>query len=868
MQSKNRWLREVTMNSTAAPGIDAGSRRRQLPAEVSAFVGRTDELAALAGLLRRARHVTVTGPGGVGKTRLALRGAADAANRYADGARVVELSGVADAALLPAAVAQCLGLRGRDPRPTRVAVLDHLRGQRLLLILDTCEHLTAAVARFASQVLRETDGITILTTSRQPLHLAGEQVLRLGPLPVPDAGRVPRPGGAVELFATRAAAALPGFTISDAELPDVIRICRRLDGVPLGVELAAVRVRALPLAELARRLDATFSVLAGARRGAVPRHQTLRTAIDWSYDLCTGAEQAVWQRLSVFAGSFDLAAARDLAACPLVHADQVGDVLAGLVDKSVVIRGDDPPFPPGPSPMKGEDIGPGVIRADTPSASRAPAPDHPRPVAGPADAARYRLIASVREYGADRLAAADQEADCRRQHARRYLRMARSFRRRLLADDQAVRLRELRAEHADLTAALELGFAADEPGRRRDAARLATALLPYWLMSGRLREGMRWQDAILARSAEPSAEASAGLSAEAASALADRAVLGAALGVPAAVADAREAIAMAARTGDNRAGGLGYLALQLALGLGGAYQESVEAAGQARLRLTAAGSDAALRCLDVQLGHVYQLAGNFTAAEAAGQRALAGLGPGERWLHGYVRITSALALYRQPGRRPECADAAADALRAMRDLGDPVGAAYALDVLGWLAADDGRFERSACLLGAAQARWELTGGGLGGDAGLAAHRARSAAAAARVLGAGRYAELHARGACPPIDQIIAFVMAGDDALPSVPAPRTAWDDHAGTPAGQGGAAGQADADELTSREREIASLVASGLSNREIADRLFISRRTVDAHVNHIYAKLRISSRVQLTIWERDRKPGSRSDEPSPPARG
>ena len=439
------------MNSAAAPGIDAGRRRRQLPAELSAFVGRADELAALAGLLRRARHVTVTGPGGVGKTRLALRAAADAGGRYPDGTCLVELSGLTAAAQLPAAVAQGLGLRGRDPRAARAAVLDHLRGRRLLLILDTCEHLTAAVARLVCQVLRETDGITILTTGRQPLQLAGEQVLRLGPLPLPDARPDPAPGGAVELFATRAAAAAGGFSVGDAELPDVIRICRRLDGIPLGIELAAVRVRALPLAELADRLDAAFSVLAGARRGAVPRHQTLRASIDWSYELCTEAERALWQRLSVFAGSFDLAAARDVADCPLVPADQVGDVLAGLTDKSVVAE-------------------------DSPGG-------------------RYRLIGSVREYGAERLAAAGQEADVRRRHARRYLRMARSFLRDPLADDQAVRLRELGSGHADLSAALEHGFAAAEPGPRRDAARLATALLPYWLMSGRLREGIGWLDA-------------------------------------------------------------------------------------------------------------------------------------------------------------------------------------------------------------------------------------------------------------------------------------------------------------------------------------------------------------------------------------
>jgi predicted ATPase/DNA-binding CsgD family transcriptional regulator len=840
------------MNSAAAPGIDAGRRRRQLPADVSAFVGRTDELAALAALLRRGRHVTVTGPGGVGKTRLALRAAADAANRYAHGTRLVDLSGLADAALVPVAVAQGLGLRGRDPGPVPAAVLDHLRGQRLLLILDTCEHLTAAVARFASHVLRETNGITILATSRQPLQLAGEAVLRLGPLPVPDAGRDPGPGDAVELFATRAAAARPGFTISDAELPDVIRICRRLDGVPLGVELAAVRTRALPLAELADRLDASFSVLAGARRGAVPRHQTLQAAIDWSHGLCTEAERALWERLSVFAGSFDLAAALDVAACPLVPADQVGDVLAALVDKSV------------------------VLRSDGPAASGAPGPDHPRPdPAGPG----YRLIASVREYGADRLEAAGQEADVRRRNTRRHLRRALGFRRHLLADDQAVRLRELRAQHSDLRAALEHGFGAAEPDRRRDAARLATALLPYWLMSGRLREGIRWQDAVLGLPAGPSAGLSAGPSAAVASALANRAVLGAMLGRPEAVADAREAVAIAARAGDDRAGGLCYLALQLALGLGGAYRESVEAAGQASPRLTAAGADTALRCLDVQLGHAHQLSGNFTAAAAAGERALAGLGPGERWLHGYVAITSALALYHQPGRRPECADAAGEALRAMRDLGDPVGEAYALDVLGWLAADDGRLERSAWLLGAAQARWELTGGRLGGNAGLEEHRARSAAAGARVLGADRCAELSARGAGTPIEQVVALVVAGDDTLPSVPGPRTAGDDRAGTTAGHGGGNGggdgggdggrdgQADAGELTSREREIAALVAGGLSNRQIADRLFISRRTVDAHVNHIYAKLRISSRVQLTIWERDRGPGDRPDQLSPTTR-
>jgi predicted ATPase/DNA-binding NarL/FixJ family response regulator len=802
------------MNSAAGPGIETG-RRRQLPVEVSAFVGRAGELETLAGLLRGGRHVTVTGPGGVGKTRLALRAAADLADRYPDGICLVELSGLTDAGLIPTAVAQCLGLRGHDPRSTATAILEHLRGKRALLILDTCEHLIAACAQFAAQLLRAADGVAILATSRQPLHADGEQVLRLGPLPVPGAGRRPVPGDAVELFAKRAAAALPGFTITAADLPHVIRLCRRLDGIPLAVELAAVRVRALPLAELAERLEARFSVLTGARRGTVPRQQTLRATIEWSYGLCTEAEQTLWNRLSVFAGSFDLAAARDVAACPQVPRDLVGGVLAGLVDKSVVLRGDD---------------------------------------------GRYRLLGSEREYAAPRLAETGQDAECRRRHARRYLKMARSLGQHLLADDQAARLRVLRAEHADVSAVLGYGFAAGDPDWERDAARLTAALFPYWLLSGLLREGIHWQDRILARFREPSAER--------ANALANRATLGAMLGLPDAAALAREGITVAAQAGDDRAEARGYLALQLALGLRSAYPQAVEAADEARRRLTALGADVALRCLDVQLSQTHQIGGNLTAAAAAGQRALAGLGPGERWLHGHVLIISALALYRLPGRQPDCARAAGEALRAMRDLNNPVGEASALDVLGWLAADAGRCQRAAWLIGAAQTRWQRSGGRQSGTAVMAGYHRRSADAAALALGPDWYAELHARGASMPPDEVVELAVTGGDAPPdgprpgvtslsgrpplAVPGPRATLEDPASI------AQRGRPADELTARELEIAGLVALGLANRDIAARLFISRRTVDAHINHIFAKLGITSRVQLAIWTRDRAPRER----------
>ena len=242
------------------------------------------------------------------------------------------------------------------------------------------------------------------------------------------------------------------------------------------------------------------------------------------------------------------------------------------------------------------------------------------------------------------------------------------------------------------------------------------------------------------------------------------------LGLPEAAAHAREAIAVAARVGDDWAQARGYLALQLALGLRSAYPQAVDAADEARRRLTALGADVALRCLDVQLAQTHQIGGNLAAAAAAGQRALAGLGPGERWLHGHVQIISALALYRLPGRQAECARAAGEALRAMRDLGNPIGEACALDVLGWLAADAGRCQRAAWLLGAAQTRWLRAGGRPSGNAVMAGHHQRSADAAGRALGLDWYAELHARGAGLPLDQVVKFAVAGDDVPPGGPRP--------------------------------------------------------------------------------------------------
>ncbi len=363
-------------------------------------------------------------------------------------------------------------------------------------------------------------------------------------------------------------------------------------------------------------------------------------------------------------------------------------------------------------------------------------------------------------------------------------------------------------------------------------------------MSGSFREGMHWQDKALDWFTEPSPER--------ASALANRAVLGGAVGVPEAGAEASEAIAMAARLGDTRTEARSYLALHFALTTSGRYAEALEAARQARWRLEKLGADHSLLTLDMQLALTYVHAQDFDAAVEHCQRLLRGLGPGERWLRGNGQDILALAYYQQPGRLEQCARAATEGLHAAEEIGNLVGSAYALEVIAWLAADAGRCHRAAWLLGAAQGLWERTGGRLSGSAVLEGYHQRSATSAAQALGTAKYAELHAAGATRPLAQIAALAIADADVLPE-PAPEAVGDANGW----QGG-------DGLTVREREIAGLVSRGLSNREIAARLVISKRTVDAHVNHIFGKLGLSSRVQLTIWLRDRMPGRAADAAPP----
>jgi len=630
------------------------------------LVGRQDELARLAAVLGESRLVTIVGPGGVGKTRVALAVAAQTAAGYRDGPWIVELSGLRDPALLPNTVAGVLGLPEQDARSALAALLEYLRERELLLILDTCEHVLDACASLAQAVLAVAPRVTVLATSRQQLDASGEHIFPVGPLPVPEA-ESPAPalagleagGDAVELFALRAAAAVPDFAVTTENVADVIRLCRRLDGIPLAIELAAMPLRTLPLAELVERLDHRFALLSTGRPGALPRHKTLRTAIEWSYELCSATERRLWARLSVFAGRFSLDAAEEVCAEVSVERPDVVNALIGLVDKSVVLH----------------------------------------------EGGQYRMLDTLREFGAERLKSSGEEDSCRSRHIARYRAMAEYFGAHFADADQMNRYRELREVHANLRAAMEYALEpADGPLDAAAGAELACSLYGYWQISCLLGEGTYWLTKVLDRftAAGP----------ERARALVNRGFLRSFQGnVDDTLADCEAGTAMALAIGDEAIAARGFQHMMLTLTFLGRHDEAAKVSEEARSRLRACGDVAGELMLLAQLGHLHQLAGRPAESVAVCEEGLALLGPGsgEQWVTTYLHVVSGFALFQMPGREADCDAALRRALHGKEELGDVIGIAYALDVLGWLAAKTGSPARTAWLLGAADPLWERGG---------------------------------------------------------------------------------------------------------------------------------------------------------------
>ncbi len=412
-----------------------------LPADASSFVGRGRELTELSSLLQRTRLLTLAGTGGAGKTRLALELARSAERAYEDGAALVELAPLTDSRLIPDTVAASLDVRALPAQDVVDALIDFLSPRTLLLVLDNCEHLLGATATLCDTLLRSAPQLTILTTSREPLRVSGEVVFRVPSLDIPDPGHTLPPGRllgyeSVSLFVERAAAAAPGFALDDENAADVVRICLRLDGLPLALELAAGRLGALSPAAVAERLDDRFRLLRTGSHAAPTRQQTLAATLQWSHDLLEHDEAMLFRRLAIFAGGFDLEAVEEVCADDELGAAAIADVLARLVEKSLVAA---------------EDV---------------------------AQGRRYRLLETVRMYARDQLGRADGEPTViAERHARWALALA----------EQERGSPRLDREGANLRSAFRTLLAL-EP---RDALRFCVALVPFWLRRIELDEAKR-----------------------------------------------------------------------------------------------------------------------------------------------------------------------------------------------------------------------------------------------------------------------------------------------------------------------------------------------------------------------------------------
>lgn len=464
-----------------------------VPAQLTSFVGRDAEMAAIQLLLQQHRLITLTGCGGVGKTRLAGQLAARLASSLGDGAWFVDLGPVTDAEAVPVAVARVLGLPDRRTRSTADTVLEHLRSKHAMVVLDNCEHLLDECADLATAILDRCPDVTVLATSREPIGVAGEAIWRVPSLPLSDA--------AVQLFVDRAQQVCAAFNLTGDEAATVAEICRRLDGIPLAIELAAARVRVLSLSDIASSLNDRFRLLTGGVRTAVRRQQTLRASVDWSYALLSEPERVLLHRLAVFMGGFDLSAAQAVAVGEDLASHQVLDMLSLLVDKSLVV-------------------------AETASGRK-----------------RYRLLETIRQYAQEKLGESGEAEALHARHAEHYATVAAR-----LDNPGQNRLDALVAdtdlEFDNMHAAFTWYQDSAEP---EHALKLASALTPLWIMRGRLTQASSWFDAVLG---DQKAQ-SAGIARETyARALADQAFLGGWYGIPGAGEQAEQAVAIARELGD------------------------------------------------------------------------------------------------------------------------------------------------------------------------------------------------------------------------------------------------------------------------------------------------------------------------------
>lgn len=689
----------------------ADTATRAEPRAVSPFIGRRHELAQIKRLLRKTRLLTLTGTGGVGKSRLAARAAHDLRVTYGGAVAIADLATLEDADLLEPTIAAALGLCDTD-RPALSALLDHLAGNRTLLVLDNCEHLGPRCAAVADRLLRGAPRLRLLATSRHRLGVYGERLLYVPSLGVADPGLSPREiarSDAVRLFTDRAATVHPGFTIHPGNARTIARITGRLDGIPLALELAAVRLRTTTLDQLLHELDDRLSPTTGDTT-ALPRHQTLRATMDWSRDLCSSAEQRLWARLSLFPAGTDLTTTEEVCAGPDLAPDQIFDLISALVDKSILTA---------------------EIHGTT---------------------TRYRMLDSIRAYGREHLTT-DEDGDLRGRLCAYYHRVARECRVDRLVPDQVGRYWRLQRERPNVRVALESCLTRPDSGSA--GLEIAATLWPYWLITGALTEGRHWLERGLGTVRERTPARAMALWAGALLAIYQG-------DVRVANEHLEEAMALAAEIEDESALAFALQISGVAAVTAGDPDAGFALLDEARERHRAIGDVHALG-LNLYLATLYYATTAPEVADRLGTELLELCeARGAALYHSYAQFAIGVAACNQ-GEWQRAEDLMRQVAIPWSVLHDRWGLAQVLEVLAWTAGARGDHHRAARLLGAADATWrEIDTSPIRVQYSRRSHR-RCEEAARRTLGDRAFGAAFRNGARLGLDVAVAYALRGDSA---------------------------------------------------------------------------------------------------------
>lgn len=764
-----------------APAARGGVGARpagNLPMELTSFIGRRRELSETRRLMETSRLVTLTGIGGVGKTRLALRVANAMKRAFVDGIWFVELGDLHDSDLVADAVSGVLGLRQFSQSLTLDSLVEYCADRNLLLVIDNCEHMVDSVASLTGRILRKCARVKILATSRESLGISGEITLQVPPLATPDSSHIAGLNSlsqyeSVSLFTDRAKSAVSTFTLTENNKRAVIGICQKLDGLPLPIELAAARLRGMTVEQIIERLTDRYLLLTLGGRDAPTRQQTLRFSIDWSYDLCSHEERKLWENLAVFSGGFEIDAVEYVCGNGITSME-ILNLTSSLVDKSILIRGEID----------------GVVR--------------------------YRLLDLLRDYGQEKLRETGDEEDLRRRHHEWFEELVLRASANWISDEQKSLIARLTREQLNINDALE--FALSSKREESSAMRMISALQRFWIANGLLTQASHWMRRALAA---PAGELNS-----------DRLAVVCGSGIihgiqgdkERAVAEIEEGRKISLKLADTQSAGIvewaeGYIRM---IKGESAIAVPTLVSSLARFR---SGEDMQLvvGCLDT-LGMAYLLSGDIDRAAECHHEVLAITEENHEVMYrSYSLCSLGLASWLQR----DLDDAVGYFEKSLEILNSPMNSAWCIDALAWIAVEKNNSKHAARLLGASSMLWKKMGTPPLGLPEFTPYHENAVSQSRAAVGNTVFEKEFREGFEMNETQVFEYVLSHRLDLHAVKSRDL----------------------QLTPREQQVAELVALGLTNRSISEKLVISLRTAQGHVEHILRKLGFTSRSQIAAW-------------------